>query len=60
MLELPQGLDILNIFFQILGISTPIIYTEIKEKKNKESKVNKVEKTVVVNFRVLVAICHKT
>ncbi len=48
---LPQGLDILNIFFQILGISTPIIYTEIKEKKNKESKVNKVEKTV--NFNII-------
>lgn len=45
---LPQGLDILNIFLQILGISIPIIYSEIKEKK-KESQT-KLEKTI--NFNI--------
>jgi len=49
---LPQGLNILSIFLQILGISIPIIYAEIKEKKNKTSKENTVEKTVNLNIEI--------
>lgn len=47
---LPNGLDILNIFLQILGISIPIIYTEIKERKNKLNKNNTIEKVVNLNI----------
>lgn len=32
---LPQGVELLNIFLQILGICVPIVYSEIKEKKQK-------------------------
>lgn len=48
---LPQGIDILNIFLQILGISIPIIYTEVKEKTKKEKPQNKIDKTV--NFNIV-------
>lgn len=48
---LPQGLNILSIFLQILGISIPIIYTEIKEKKNNSSRENTVEKSVNFNIK---------
>lgn len=48
---LPQGLDILNIFLQILGISIPILYTEITDSKNKLNKENTVEKTI--NFNII-------
>lgn len=47
---LPQGLNILSVFLQILGISIPIIYTEIKEKKYNSSQENTIEKTV--NFDI--------
>lgn len=47
----PQGLNILNIFLQILGISIPIIYTELKEKKNNLSREKTVEKTVNFNIK---------
>lgn len=48
---LPQGLEILNIFLQILGISIPIIYTEIKEKKTKPSQETTIEKSF--NFNII-------
>lgn len=48
---LPQGMDVLNIFLQILGISIPIIYTEVKEKIKKEKPQNKIDKTV--NFNII-------
>lgn len=47
---LPQGLDILNIFLQLLGISIPIIYAEIKEKKEQEKKKTKIKKSVNLNI----------
>lgn len=45
---LPQGLEILNIFLQILGICVPIIYAESKEKKQKANTT--LEKTVDFNI----------
>lgn len=48
---LPQGIDVLNIFLQILGISIPIIYTEVKAKSKKEKPQNKIDKTV--NFNII-------
>lgn len=48
---LPQGMDILNIFLQILGISIPIIYAEVKAKGKKEKSKNKIDKTV--NFNII-------
>lgn len=48
---LPQGMDVLNIFLQILGISIPIIYTEAKAKTKKEKPQNKIDKTV--NFNII-------
>lgn len=47
---LPQGMDVLNIFLQILGISIPIIYTEVREKTNKEKPQNKIDKIVNLNI----------
>jgi hypothetical protein len=47
---LPQGLTILSIFLQMLGIGIPIIYEEIKEKRNKLNKENTVDK--IVNFNI--------
>lgn len=44
----PQGLEILNIFLQILGICVPIIYAESKEKKQKSNAT--LEKTVDFNI----------
>lgn len=38
-LEIGQnGLELLNIFLQLLGITAPIVYSEIKRKKNTEKK----------------------
>ena len=47
---LPQGVEILNIFLQILGISIPIIYAEIKTKSKKEKPQNKIDRTVNINI----------
>lgn len=46
----PHGLEILNIFLQILGISIPIIYSEMKEKRKEKKAKTKLKKTVTFNI----------
>ncbi|MBQ3546557.1 MAG: pentapeptide repeat-containing protein [Lachnospiraceae bacterium] len=51
-LELGQnGLEILNIFIQLMGISVPIIYAEIKEKHKKSKPEIKIQKNVEINIK---------
>lgn len=46
-----KGYEILTIFFQILGITIPIVQTEIHEKGSKSNEDSTVEKTV--NFNII-------
>ena len=49
-LEVGQyGLEILNIFLQLLGITIPIIYSEIKEKHKKSQPQTVIRKNVEIN-----------
>lgn len=50
-LEIGQkGLDVLNIFLQLLGIGIPIIYSEIKDKQKKKIPEAIVKKDVEINI----------
>lgn len=50
-LEIGQnGLELLNIFLQLLGITVPIIYTEITKKKNNEKKEKQASKNVNIKI----------
>ncbi|MBQ2917272.1 MAG: pentapeptide repeat-containing protein [Clostridia bacterium] len=44
------GLELLNIFIQLLGIGIPIIYSEIKEKHKKKPIQTKIQKDIEVNI----------
>ena len=47
-----NGLEILKIFIQLLGIAVPIMYSEIKEKRKKKSpKTTAIQKNVEVNIK---------
>ena len=47
-----NGLEILKIFIQLLGITVPIIYSEIKEKRKKKApKTTSIQKNVEVNIQ---------
>lgn len=46
-----NGLEILKIFIQLLGISVPIIYSEIKEKRKKEPPIQ-----IQENMKITTAI----
>lgn len=45
-----NGLEILKIFIQLLGITVPIIYSETKEKHKKEPPKTKIQKDVEINI----------
>lgn len=44
------GFELLNIFLQILGISIPIIYSEFREKKKKDTQNIIIEKNLEINI----------
>ena len=44
------GLEILKIFIQLLGISVPIIYAELKEKRKKKPPKTTIQKDVEINI----------
>lgn len=44
-----NGLEILTIFFQILGICIPIVYSEIKEKRKKTEHITMEKKDLNIN-----------
>lgn len=47
-----NGLEILKIFIQLLGIAVPIIYSEIKEKrKKKTTETTVIQKNVEINIK---------
>lgn len=47
-----NGLEILKIFIQLLGITVPIIYSEIKEKRKKKTpETTVIQKNVEVNIK---------